>query len=151
MDENSGKKITDLVQELLQQLEVAGSVVLEEKDGAMLVKIETAEPGALIGHHGRSLEAIQVLLGQMLYKDSGVWTRLLVTVGDYRERREQQLKEMADRAADQVLASQTEVALDNLSPADRRVIHLHFSEHPRLVSESTGEGRYRRLVIKPKA
>lgn len=148
MDEPTQKTIHDTTMAFLQLLSVEATVALSEKDGAVVVSIDTPEPGALIGHYGRSLEALQVLLGQIVYKQLGQWVRLSVTVGDYKERRAQQLTELAARSAEKVIETQTEVELTELTPAERRIIHLALSDHPQVVSESSGEGRDRKLIIK---
>lgn len=145
------QKVTETSQELLSKLTIEASVVVTEGDGALLVTIDTSEPGALIGHHGRSLEALQIILGQMVYKALGSWVRLVVTVGDYRERREQQLKELAANAAEKVLSSREEVVLTDLTPGERRIVHLALADHPGVLSESQGEGRDRRLIVRPKS
>lgn len=150
MNEKNRETITRLTEELLTKLTVSGSVALEEKDGALHVKIETQEPAVLIGYHGRSLESIQILLGQMVYETLGEWVRLVVTVGDYRERREEQLKDLAFSAAQKVISTGDPESFSDLTPAERRTIHLVLADHPDVVSESEGEGRDRKLVIKLK-
>lgn len=151
MEDKTVTAVTTITQELLKKLTIEATVSISEIDGALLVAIETPEPGALIGHHGRSLEAVQILLGQLVYNHVGSWVRLVVTVGDYRERREQQLRELATRAAEKVLSSQEAVVLTDLTPGERRIVHLALSDHPEVKSESEGEGRDRRLIVKPKS
>lgn len=150
MDDATRQTVTETCQELLSKLTIEATVAVADNDGALLVTIETSEPGALIGHHGRSLEALQIILGQLVYKALGTWVRLVVTVGDYRERREQQLKELATQAAERVLSSHEEVVLSDLTPGERRIVHMALSDHPGVLSESQGEGRDRRLIVKPK-
>ena len=59
--------------------------------------------GALIGRKGERLSALQHLVNLMLSREMGEWTRVLVDVEDYRGRRERQLREIADRAAERVV------------------------------------------------
>ena len=147
MNPETLQTIEKLTQELLAQLQATSTIKVAENDGAVLVTIDTAEPGMLIGRHGRSLEAIQILLGQMAYKKLGSWTR----VGDYRERRAQQLVEMAQTAAQRVVETHEPVEFMDLTPAERREIHMALSDHPQVASVSEGEGRDRKLVVKLKA
>ncbi|HCM37377.1 MAG: putative RNA-binding protein [Candidatus Gottesmanbacteria bacterium GW2011_GWB1_43_11] len=151
MNPETLQTIEKLTQELLAQLQATSTIKVAENDGAVLVTIDTAEPGMLIGRHGRSLEAIQILLGQMAYKKLGSWTRVVVTVGDYRERRAQQLVEMAQTAAQRVVETHEPVEFMDLTPAERREIHMALSDHPQVASVSEGEGRDRKLVVKLKA
>ncbi len=141
--------ITQTAQELLEKLQIVGIVnTQEDADGLYLVTIDTEEQGILIGFHGKNLESFQLMLGQLVYKKLEVWVRLSVSVGDYRERRAKQLQELAESAAQRVLAAGEPVALTDLSPSERRIVHLALEGHDQVLSQSEGEGRQRRLVVK---
>ncbi|MEK7166120.1 MAG: R3H domain-containing nucleic acid-binding protein [Patescibacteria group bacterium] len=150
MDESTLQIIEELTRELLEQLEVKGSVVVSERDEAAFVLIETEDAAPLIGRHGKSLEAIQILLGQMVHKKVGTWIRVIVSVGDYRERRELQLKELAQKTAERVVESGQPAIISDLSPSERRVVHMVLTDHPHVQSESDGVGRLRKLIVKPR-
>lgn len=150
MEQETLNLIKSLTEELLTKLRIEHDVQLAEEEGSVLVQIETPEPGILIGYHGRSLESFQIILGQLVFKKLGTWVRLTVSVGDYRERREKQLQEMAFSAAERVMQEAQPVYLTQLTPAERRIVHMALQNHDAVMSESEGEGRNRRLVIKPK-
>lgn len=143
--------VTQLVEELIAKLEIAGSVsVATDETDAFRVNIATEETGLLIGHHGKTLESLQLILGIMVSKKLGRWVKAYVNVGDYREKREEALMHMAQRAADRALTSGRPVELTRLSPAERRIIHLTLSGDERILTESSGDGDARVLVVKPK-
>lgn len=143
--------VQQIVEELLGKLEIAGTVsVTTDETGAFRVGIETEETGLLIGHHGKTLESLQLILGIMVSKSLGRWVKAYVNVGDYREKREETLMHMAQRAADRALALGRPVELSRLTPAERRIIHLTLSGDDRIETESMGEGDERILLVKPK-
>lgn len=143
--------VEHLAEDLLSRLEIAGSVsVVTDETGAFRVSIETEETGLLIGHHGRTLESLQLILGIMVSKKLGRWVKTYVNVGDYREKREETLMHMAQRAAERALSLGRPVELMRLSPAERRIIHLTLSGDERIETESVGEGDDRVLLVKPK-
>ncbi len=143
--------VQQIVEDLLGKLEIAGSVtVTTDETGAFRVGIETEETGLLIGHHGKTLESLQLILGIMVSKSLGRWVKAYVNVGDYREKREETLMHMAQRAADRALALGRPVELSRLTPAERRIIHLTLSGDDRIETESMGEGDDRILLVKPK-
>lgn len=146
------KIVQEIVEELLELLRVEAKVeVGEDKENeAVKVQIETEEPGILIGHHGETLNALQLILGLIINKKLEEWQRIIVNVGDYREEREKQLKNLALNTAQKVKFSREPAILTGLSSFERRIIHLALAEHPDIVTESEGEGNYRRLVVKPK-
>lgn len=142
------KKITE---DLLKRLEVTGTVsVVTDETGAYRVHIDTEETGLLIGFHGRTLESFQIILGILVSKKLEAWVKVYVNVGDYREKREEALMLMAQRAAERALSLGRPVELAHLSPSERRVIHLTLSGDERVTTESVGEGNARVLLVKPK-
>lgn len=123
----------------------------QEGEGrAWQVQIETEKTGILIGFHGETIAALQLMVGLIVYKKLGKWQPLLLNVGDYRERRKAQLERMALNTAQRVKFSGQAVALPFLNAAERKVIHLFLKEDGEVETESEGEGRERRLVIRPK-
>lgn len=144
--------VKDVVTDLLSRLEIsADSDVTTDETGAFRVRIETEETGLLIGHHGKTLESLQLFLGILVSKKLGTWVKVYVNVGDYREKREETLMHMAQHAAERALAMGRPVELSRLSPSERRIIHLTLSGDDRVETESVGEGDGRVLLVKPKA
>jgi spoIIIJ-associated protein len=106
--------------------------------------------GALIGRKGERLSALQHLLNLMLSRQIGAWTRVLVDVEDYRGRRERQLVELANRAADHVLETGKMLQLEPMPPLERRWIHIALKAHEGVSTQSIGEEPNRRVVVLPR-
>jgi len=103
--------------------------------------------GALIGRKGERLSALQHLLNLMLSREMGAWTRVLVDVEDYRGRRERQLVELANRAADHVLETGKMLQLEPMPPLERRWIHIALKGRDGIGTQSIGEEPNRRVVV----
>jgi spoIIIJ-associated protein len=145
------EQIQKITEDFLKRLGIEGTVTIDtDESGAYRVNIDTEETGLLIGFHGQTLESFQMILGMIVAKIVGNWERVYVNVGDYREKREEALMYMAQRAAERALASGRPVELSHLSASERRVIHVTLSGDERVATESYGEGRDRKLVISPK-
>jgi len=143
--------VQQTVEEFLSTVGIEGVVSVDiDESEAFRVHIQTEETGLLIGFHGRTLESIQIILGMIISKKLGKWERVYVNVGDYREKREESLMYMAQRAADRALSTGRPVEIPNLTASERRVIHLTLSGDERVITESFGEGRDRHLVVSPK-
>jgi len=143
--------IRQTTEEFLEKIMIVGTVSVDvDESGAYRVNIATEETGLMIGYHGRTLESFQILLGMLVAKKTGTWQKIYVNVGDYREKREEALMYMAQRAAERALTSGRPVELSHLSAGERRVIHLTLSGDERVSTESMGEGFDRKLVISPK-
>jgi len=140
-----------LTKELIKQLGVKVKVeVSEDKEGVVHVQLETDDPGILIGYHGETLASLQLILAMMVYRKTDEWARILVNVGDYQERRKESLERMALSAAQKVKFSGEEHALPSMISAERRIVHLALANDSEIITESEGEGRSRRVIIKPK-
>jgi len=150
MEEKKFKIIKEVLKEILEKLEIEANLRLEEKEGAVFVNLETPTPGILIGYHGRTLSAIQRILSLIIYRRLNEWPKIVLDVGDYRQRREEILKRMALSVAQKVKFSGQEQELPPMSSPERRVIHLALSGDPDIMTESRGEGKERRVVVKPK-
>ncbi|MFI5262215.1 MAG: RNA-binding cell elongation regulator Jag/EloR [Candidatus Limnocylindrales bacterium] len=103
--------------------------------------------GALIGRKGERLSALQHVLNLMLSREVGAWTRVLVDVEDYRGRRERQLVELANRAADHVLETGKMLQLEPMPPLERRWIHIALKAREGIATQSIGEEPNRRVVV----
>ncbi len=75
--------------------------------------------------------------------------RVVVDADGYRERRREALEHQADDAADEAVRAGRAVALDPMSPAERRIVHEYLRERDDVATESEGEGAERRLVVSP--
>jgi len=142
------KKTTE---ELLKHLQVKVKVKAEVDEANVVhVSLETEETGILIGYHGETLSSLQLILGLIIYKKLGRWVRIVVNVGDYRERRAEILKQMALKTAERVKTTGEPASLPFLNSGERRIIHLTLQDDLEIYTESEGEGENRRVIIKPR-
>lgn len=152
---SADKKILEslekIIAELLPLMAVkATAKVLYDKDNeAYNVNIDGGdETGLLIGKKGETLGSIQTVLGVMIKQKTEDWNRIVVNVGDYREKEEDYLKSLAESTAQRVKETGESQNLYNLKPWQRRIVHMHLSENSDVVSESVGEGEERYLVVR---
>lgn len=141
-------KAEDLLLDLQVQAEV--KVDFDQDLGLINIQIDSVEAAMLIGFHGETLQALQLILSFMVHQLLGEWTKVVVNVGDYRQKREEQLRKLALSLAMKVKFSGEAQGIPNLSPGERRLVHIILADHPDVRTESEGEGRERQLVIKPK-
>lgn len=145
------EKITkEIIQNLFDNLGIKDSFEVSENDESINVVVNSEDPGLIIGHHGDTLDSIQLILSLMIAKKLGEFKRVSVEVGDYKKNRSDYLKTLAEQTRERVLNEQREVYLPNLKSWERREVHMYLAEDPDVISESVGEGRERTLVVKPK-
>lgn len=141
-------KTQEEAQKLLDLIGVEGKVTVSEEDEAITATIDTEETGIIIGRHGETIAAFELLLNQIVNRDQEEWKRVIVDTGGYKQKQEDKLRELALGAAQKVKESGEPYSLYDLTSAQRRIVHMILSEDTSLVTESEGEGRDRRLIIK---
>ncbi|HIA92204.1 TPA: KH domain-containing protein [Candidatus Saccharibacteria bacterium] len=105
--------------------------------------------GYLIGERGTNLRSIQHLVNTaIMNKDFGQEVRATVDVAEYKKQRNDRLAEQAKQWAEAVLKTGTDMDLNTMSAADRRIVHKTLGEIEGVHTESVGEGRDRHIVIR---
>jgi spoIIIJ-associated protein len=143
---------TDLVQQLFTHLTFPAAVVTvdETADAASItVEVDPADSGVLIGYHGETIDALQLVVSLMYNHDSEEYLPVEVDVNGYRASREKSLHELAEKAAENAVQSGREIILPPLNGRERRVIHLYLSNRADVTTYSEGDGTSRRLVVRP--
>lgn len=121
-----------------------------DEPARVVLDVHGPDTGTLIGHRGETLAALQhitrLIVGQQLAKR----VRLIVDVEGFKSRREESLRRLAQRMAEQAVRTGRTVTLEPMPPNERRIIHLALRDHPQVSTESVGEGERRKVTIIPK-
>jgi len=143
--------IHEVLGKLFSEIEIEGTFELAEGEHAVEVMLDTKDTGIVIGYHGEILEALQLISSLIVAKKIGKFVRISIEVGDYKKNRTEYLTTLAQQTKERVLADGREQDLSNLKSWERRIVHVALQEDDQVTSESVGEGRDRRLVVKLKA
>jgi spoIIIJ-associated protein len=76
--------------------------------------------------------------------------RIILDVEQYRHRRTQVLKGLALRIANRVAGTGRSFTLEPMNPAERRAIHIALADHPKVTTQSLGDGEDRKVTIMPR-
>ena len=121
-----------------------------EERRVIQVDVRGDDLSALIGRHAETLAAFQHVASLIVGKQTEHWVQLIVDVEGYRARREKQIRQLANRMADQVTKTSKKVTMEPMPSSERRIVHIELRGHPAVSTESTGEEPYRKVVILPK-
>ncbi len=146
----ANKKQEKLIKDFFVSLGINAEIEIKEDEEAISITMETEDTGMIIGYHGETLEALQLVLSLVLAKANGEFKRVSIEVGDYKKNRTEWLERLALDAKERALSEGREVYLSELKSWERRVVHLLLQDDKEVTSESSGEGKDRVLVIKPK-
>ena len=105
--------------------------------------------GALIGRRGEKLASLQHIVNLIVGRKAGQHHRIAIDVENYRGRREEQLRDVADRAAKRVIQTGKIIQLEAMPAIERRVVHMALLENGRVRTQSVGVEPNRRIVVLP--
>ena len=144
------------VAELLEKMKIPARIEVrygdpdEEGQRPVLVDIHGDDLGVLIGRRAEILNAMQYIVNLIVSKQVEHWVQVVVDVEGYRARRERQLRQMANRMADQAIKTGRRQVLEPMPASERRVVHLELRDHPDVATQSIGEEPARKVTIVPK-
>ena len=132
------------------KLNVVIEKFVSKNDGTVTFKLHGDDMGILIGKHGQTLDSLQYLTNLVANKNSEEHLRIIVDIEDYRERRAETLTRLAIRLADKVKRTGERVALEPMSPHERKIIHMALQNDRRITTLSEGNDPNRCVVIELK-
>lgn len=132
-------------------VEVKMTASYDQKDGSLNVVFSGDEMGILIGKRGQTLDSLQYLTSLVVNKGRNEYIRVKLDTEDYRERREETLRNLARNIAYKVSRSHRPVSLEPMNPYERRVIHSALQSNRYVETYSEGEDPYRHVVVAPKS
>jgi len=135
------------LENVLATMGVSATVEARTDSRPVVIDIRGDDLGMVIGRHGQTLNALQYLVNIVANRHHSGFTRFQLDAQGYRKRREESLQHLADRIAKQVLKSGKAVALEPMTPMERKVIHTHIQKYDRLTTYSEGEEPRRRVVV----
>ena len=115
-----------------------------------ILDIEGDDLSVLIGPRGETLDALQYVSRLMVGHQLQQRAHFVIDIDGYRERREQALSRLAERMAGKAVKRGSPITLEAMPAHERRIIHMALRESPEVTTESTGEGKRRRVRIYPK-
>ena len=138
-----------VLQEMLSLMGVSGTVEIASGGETSRLNVKGDDLGALIGRRGEKLASLQHIVNLIVGRREGQHHRIAIDVENYRGRREEQLRDVADRAAKRVVQSGKILQLEPMPAVERRVVHMALLEHPRVRTQSVGVEPNRRIVVLP--
>ena len=124
------------------------SIKVEELENDIHIQLDCGDDvNSVIGRRGETLDAIQYLTRLNISKKNEDYKRVLINVGDYREKREATLRGMAQKNAERVKKYGKNICLDPMNPYERRIVHTTIQDIDGVDSHSVGSDSDRRVVI----
>ena len=134
---------------MLRLMGVEATVEITMGSETSKLNVKGEDLGVLIGRRGEKLASLQHLVNLIVAKREGQWHRIAVDVENYRGRREEQLRDVAERAAKRVAQSGKIIQLEPMPAVERRIVHMALVENSKVRTQSVGVEPNRRIVVLP--
>lgn len=121
--------------------------VIKEESDHLYIDINGEDTGFLIGYRGEVLNSFQTIITNIANKKSNGKIKIALNISGYREKREKDLQNLADRIAASVIKTGKSVTLEPMIAYERKIIHLRLQENSKVKTHSVGEEPYRKLVV----
>ena len=145
-------RLKNLEKILKEMFEITGDTDLtykiEKGRNQVNLTIKGDKVAHLIGYKGKTIESLQSLLNAMLQKEDEENAKVFVEVNDYKKRKEDKLKALANKMANNVIKFRKPIRLEPMSAYERLIIHTELAKRNDVETESQGEEPRRRVVIK---
>lgn len=136
----------------LMAIDAQAEITSDEPEAIHIDIRSSSDLGLLIGKHGQTLAALQLLVAIMANRDQPFEKRkrIVLDAEGYRARRERAVSAMASNAAERAKRTGRRVSLESLTPRERRIVHLALADDPDVSTWSEGQDPRRSVVVSPR-
>lgn len=116
-------------------------------NGELILDINGGDLAVLIGRHGRTLDALQMVVSSLLSSTLGFHYPIVVDIEGYKSRRKNKVQSLARSAAARAKKQHSAVSLPPMNAYERRLVHLALVDDDSVVTHSEGEEPMRHVVV----
>ncbi len=141
----------EALQDILKHFDV-GEVTIDEYDGdegELILDITGNDLAVLIGRHGKTLDALQLIVSAITVRAIGYRYPVVIDIEGYKSRQRQKLENIARSTANRAAHQHRSIGLRPMTPYERRIVHVALRGDDRVTTKSEGEGGDRHVVISP--
>jgi spoIIIJ-associated protein len=149
LPEEPAERVRVLLERIVEELGLDASVAVEEGEDEIHAEIEGEDVGLLIGRHGQTIDAVQLLCYQAAFRGRQDRKRVTVDAAGYRRRQGESLRRRADIAAEDAVRHGQAVEMDPMGSNERRVVHEYLRDRPEIETYSEGDEPNRCVIVAP--
>jgi spoIIIJ-associated protein len=145
----AARRLRDVLTHITAGIGVRCRIEIEETDETLIATCYGDDLGILIGRHGQTIDAVQVLANAIAGGSGDERREVVVDASGYRDRRRRTLESLALRSAEEAVRTGERVELEPMSAPERKIVHTSLEHHEGVTTVSEGEGPNRRVVVEP--
>jgi spoIIIJ-associated protein len=149
-ESDAAAKLREVLGHVAAAIGVRCRIEIAENDGALEATCYGDDLGLLIGRHGQTIDAVQVLASAIVGGSGDDRREVVVDASGYRDRRRRTLESVALRSAEEVVRTGSRVELEPMSAAERKIVHTALQDRSDVTTGSEGDEPNRRVVVGPR-
>ncbi len=149
LPEQPVERVRAILERIVEELDLDADVEIDEGDDEIAASVEGEDVGLLIGRHGQTIDAVQLLCYQVAFSGRQDRKRVTVDAAGYRARQGESLRRQADVAAEDALRRGSPIELEPMGSNERRVVHEHLRDRTEIETYSEGDEPHRCVVVAP--
>lgn len=136
------------LRDVLNSMGIKSEIRIKEENDAVKITLTGPDMGILIGYRGETLDSLQYLVSLVVNKGhETAYKRVVLDTENYRSKREETLKRLAQKVAGTVRRTGKFIRLEPMNPYERRIIHSALQDDSSIQTYSEGDEPYRRVVV----
>lgn len=147
--DQAAKDLGEYLANITKKIGIAATIQVMPEKHVIYYDFETDFEGQLIGKRGRILNALQILAQDFLDKQLTRRVSVVLNVSNYREKRAETLKRLAQKVANDAITQDEVQYLDPMPAFERKIVHAALARDPKVKTSSRGKEPYRSIVIAP--
>ena len=149
LPEGPADRVRAILERIVADLDLDADVEVEEDDDEIRGYVEGEDVALLIGRHGQTIDAVQLVCYQAAFRGLSDRKRVTVDAAGYRERQGETLRRQAEMAAEDAIREGRAIEMESMSSNERRVVHEHLRDRTEVETYSEGDEPQRFVVVAP--
>ncbi|MFL0250102.1 RNA-binding cell elongation regulator Jag/EloR [Clostridium neuense] len=138
----------EFLKKIFSDMNMMVEIRIKESDNCLNINLAGHNMGLIIGYRGETLDSIQYLVSLVINRDNdGQYKRVVIDTENYRAKREETLRRLANKIAHKVKVEKKSFVLEPMNPYERRIIHAELQNDKSVTTYSEGEEPFRRVVV----
>ncbi len=142
--------ITNYLKQIISLMGLEVQFETKIRESQLYVKMYTNNNALVIGKEGKNLQALTLIVKQMLSSKYDINPKIILDVDTFRDKKEKRIERMAKSIAKEVLHTKIDVKLSNMNSYERRIVHNTLSDWDKITTISEGEEPNRHVIVKYK-
>lgn len=142
--------IKESILNLTSAMGIETKIEIKERNDILNIILYSENNNILIGKNGRTIDALSLVVKQMVQNEIGQPFKFNLDVAEYKLKQQKRLESLAKRVAREVSRTKIDAKLDPMNSYERRIIHNALTDNKFVYTESEGEEPNRYVVIKSK-